>query len=344
MKKLLILLTLLCVNTFYAQKGSKPQPAQSSKQANDWIEYTNALASFMEQYFNGAVLERYISDVNLSLRLNRENISVSNFNSNKGSLTESIQLFEDQLNNDRFTPIKILTPPSSFPSVEKKQLLSLIYKYESLMNKSSNIINDIDATCISKKDNDKLLDDKVALFNSKFTTLKATQNEISQTIDSVYELTHKVGSDAEKIILAKHPLKEEIFDMKDAMNYTRKFMQKIDISSLETIKSSRELAKPMLEKLKAIQQKYLSKTESNGNKKTEYMKDHSIKFFKKAVSSFNKSTDDFIYNLEATINGDDMYKRKDESYIMKDVKYYLESSYEGIYSSYNEFVKMNNSN
>ncbi|KGG51047.1 hypothetical protein DI09_483p10, partial [Mitosporidium daphniae] len=64
----------------------KPQPAQSSKQANDWIEYTNALASFMEQYFNGDVLERYISDVNLSLRLNRENISVSNFNSNKGSL------------------------------------------------------------------------------------------------------------------------------------------------------------------------------------------------------------------------------------------------------------------
>lgn len=336
------LLSLLCVSLLFTsiaelsaqtkkrsattRSTSKTTQGITSAGANQIIKFNNSINSFFKTYFNIDHTAEFYSFVNIAQaqRGKRTKTTVYDTYRDQNSFDISVERFNGYAaSSDLVDPIN---PPAVIGAANiaffKAKWTELKAAYETCAEKHNTIMDYLDSSLeLRKKSDEQSLKSNLEEYKALVVNLYKIQDEISE---KVYEL----GDMAEEVTLAKHPMRNEILDLRKTLRIVQSAnnnMQKCN--SAEDLESQLANFATAETQLKVYIDKYAN-YDSNVGATPQ------IKYMKAAVESFYKNTarfNDDLLNVPATYKNDwELNKRK------------LQAAYDLIIIDYKSFIQRNN--
>lgn len=316
MKKLLLLL-LFISGTILAQKKAPAQTsnALTTADANSFVIYVNSTNEFLRG--NIYKLRDVYDDVIASK-----------------SYVRGCEIFLDpKLISNRMIEFKINEIPAKLNIKTKTELKELFVVYE---NDYKNAIewykNQVLTLCKDDCNLKSTTTDEV--FQKSVENQRRLIEKFVESQEKFYNLVEQIGDQAEQIILAKHPFKNEITDMRKTIRLISNVNNTILVQDEETIiKENIEKSKTNIEEVISINQKYVDYETNPANKnKNKDLKEIVTKFFGKSSKNYIIGFDDYSKCVAQVCN---KFKRYDN-------RTNLEQLLVDLKSKLDDFINVNN--
>jgi len=342
MKKIILLMVALPIAAFAQAKKTAPKKSAASSttsssaltnaDANNFIRYTNSISNFLENSFITTTFKNDYEVLATNLGLKDKSsyntampqIDVDYFKSQYENFNNT---FRNASNDDY---VALDAPPAKMGADRvgkfKTALQQLGELHTAMASHYNNTLMPLFPKSLPKKKNGA--DEQAALAQYK-SNLIAIENKKEE----LYTLSGELGEMAEAITLAKHPLKNEIIELRSSLKIGKDIAKLSNISKLEDYATNKPRVGELVGKLKQLQAKY-SSYNTNAKENKEYAIRNGIKeYYQDNVTYLI----DAVEKFETAIAD----KAVNQQWIQEKLRL-LHGAFEGMVGKYESIVEMNN--
>ena len=336
MKKSIILIFILAFSiNLNAQKKKAPAKTSNSTtisktDANNFIIYANSVNEFFKNSFDDSdYLEAYNQFMNINQFPNEYLPCLSKME--ETAFTKAYAEFNAYVvDSDQTEFVQLSKTPAKMNPLKASEIKQLFKDYEAKYIEMAKCftekIQSFYSDCkLDKKANKETLTANLLQFNN--LTI-----ELNNIHESIFAISDALGDEGENIILANHPYKNEIIDMRTLIKIVRKPTELAQIEKRADFVNVEPQIQKHLDEMAAIKTKYANYKTTGKTPKDEEMRERVVTFFKN-IEIYSKTMNEY-----ATCIKDASCK----DYYVNESRLSLISVYEGLIFDYGLFVRSNN--
>lgn len=318
----------------FGQKKPAAKPANGAitkETANKMVEYSNSVLSLMQDKLNADQFVTSYNTLSTSIREEWSRINAFHFINDYKNMAALVKAFEE-VNKTNPT-----IPPNFVPKADAAYLTSNFANYNACGERIILLYKSMEPLIYFKDEGNK----KEGQLKQKnnYEALSNIADKIYFTIDTLFlirdhiiDKSDDIGAKGEAVILASHPLKAEIMDMKKTLRLCKKIAKTINQpTDLAGLNATFPTTDSLITALSAMAKKYEA---YKGNPKSDNIQKGHIKgFFERVTTDYIKRYDELKSDCESN------KKTWNE---ISHTQQYMYKEYEGMISNYNSFADENN--